>query len=153
MKIFTYMALSLAIAVAGCGNANNDEAVHAIPANASTAPASDTKPEGKRGGSITVGDKTWNFVPSTQCSVYPGPVVSISGHAKEDPTVEILIDWGGPNGVQVGKDGTDTSWHAVPDSIAVAIDGQHVKGTASFATSSYSTDAVAEGSFDIECGY
>ena len=74
-------------------------------------------------------------------------------YAKEDESVEIIIDWGGPVGVRIGRDSNDTSWHAVQDSIEMTIENKRVSGTASFATSSYSTNAVAQGSFDIECGY
>jgi hypothetical protein len=155
MKNFGYLSLCLAMFITGCSDKGNNETNYASPADSSTAAAPQAKPPSKRGGTITVGDETWTFVPSTQCSVYPGNLVSIAGHAKEDESVEIVIDasdeWAG--GVRVGKDGTDTSWHAVPDSIAVTIENKRVMGTASFATSSYSVEAVAEGSFDIECGY
>ena len=153
MKKFGYLSLSLAMAIAGCGSKDNNETNQASAAESSTAKQSQTKPASKRGGRITVGDETWTFVPSTQCSVYPGNVVSIAGHAKEDESVEIIIDWGGPVGVHVGQDRTDTSWHAVPDSIEVTIENKRVMGTASFSTSIYSTEVAAEGSFDIECGY
>lgn len=153
MKNFGYLALCLAMAITGCSDKNNNDTNQASAADSSTAAASQAKPASKRGGTITVGDEIWTFVPSTQCSVYPGNVVSIAGHAKEDESVEIVIDWGGPAGVHVGQDGTNTSWHAVNGSLKVTIENKRVFGTASFATTSYSTEAVAEGSFDIECGY
>ena len=153
MKNLGYLSLCLAISITGCSDKNNNETNQASAADSSTATAPQAKPASKRGGTITVGDETWTFVPSMQCSVYPGNVVSIAGHAKEDESVEIVIDWGGPAGVHVGQDRTDTSWHAVKDSIELTIENMRVLGTASFATSSYSTKAVAEGSFDIECGY
>lgn len=152
MKNFGYLSLCLAICIAGCSDKDNNENNQANAAASSTTTAPQAEPASKRGGTITVGDETWSFVPSTQCSVYPGNVVSIAGHAKEDESVEIVIDWGGPVGVRVGQDSTDTSWHAIKDSIAVTIENKRVRGTASFATNSYSTSAVAEGSFDIECG-
>jgi hypothetical protein len=148
MKYVVYLTLCLSVTIVGCGKKD------AADTNQASAVASTTtKPASKRGGTVTVGEDTWTFVPSTQCSVYPGDVVSIAGHAKEDDSVEIVIDWGGPVGVHVGEDGADTSWHALRDSIQVTIDNKHVSGNASFATSSYSTTAVAEGSFNIECGY
>lgn len=153
MKSFGYLSLCLAMSITGCSNKDNNETNQTSAAGSSTAAAAQAKPASTRGGAITVGDETWSFVPSIQCSVFPGNVVSIAGHAKEDESVEIIIDWGGPVGVHIGQDGTDTSWHAVQDSIAVTIENKRVFGTASFATTSYSSKAVAEGSFDIECGY
>ena len=153
MKNFGYLSLCLAMSITGCSDKDTNETKQASAADSSTATAPQAKPANKRGGTITVGDETWSFVPSIQCSVYPGNVVSIAGHAKEDESVEIIIDWGGPVGVRIGRDSNDTSWHAVQDSIEMTIENKRVSGTASFATSSYSTNAVAQGSFDIECGY
>ena len=153
MKNLGYLSLCLVMSLTGCSDKGDNETNQVSTADSSTEAAPQAKPASKRGGTITVGDETWTFVPSTQCSVYPGNVVSIAGHAKEDESVEIVIDWGGPAGVHVGQDSTDTSWHAVKDSIEVTIENKRVLGTASFATTSYSNQAVAEGSFDIECGY
>ncbi len=163
MKNIPYLPLCMAMAVTGCSSANDDQTRKANNANAAgTSTAAASQPSSadkankanKRTGTITVGDETWTFVPSTQCSVYPGNVVHIDGTAKEDGSVEIVLDvMADYRGMQVGEDGAGTSWYAVPDSLAVTIDDQHVKGTASFSMNSYSTEVAAKGSFDIECGY
>ncbi|MGI9323730.1 MAG: hypothetical protein ACR2PZ_00815 [Pseudomonadales bacterium] len=98
-------------------------------------------------GTVTIDGQTWTFVPSIQCSVYPGNVVSIAGTAAQDPAVEIVIDLGGPNGVSVGSDGDPNSWRAVVDSISSNIDGQRVSGSAEFRRSG----SNAKGTFDIRC--
>jgi hypothetical protein len=153
MKGIGFLLAFITIALTSCGGNDDAKSSPSATAQSSSGAAPASKSVSKRGGSITVGAESWTFVPSTQCSVYPGDVVSIAGHAKEDESVEIVIDWGGPTGVHVGQDQTDTSWHAVADSIKLTIDDKRVSGTASFAKTSYSTNAVSEGSFDIECGY
>ena len=105
----------------------------------------------QRGGSITVGDDSWTVVPSTQCSIYPGNVVSIAGHTAEDPTLEIVIDYGGPNQIRIGGE-FDGLWHAMHDTIKVEIAGKRIRGTATFNESLAGTGKSAEGSFEVNCG-
>jgi hypothetical protein len=100
---------------------------------------------------MTVDGETWTFVPSTQCSVYPGPVVSIAGHAEENPDLEIIIDWGGPNQARIAESDSGPGWHAVRETLDVQIDGNKVTGSATFSEYYTGTGARAEGSFDIQC--
>ena len=100
-----------------------------------------------KGGSITVGEDSWTLVPAIQCSVYPGDIVNIAGHAKEDDSLEIVIDYGGPTGVRVGQ-GAD-AWHARKESIAVQIENKRVQGTATFIQHTGSEEHP--GSFDVSC--
>jgi len=106
----------------------------------------------ERGGTITVGDESWVIVLSTQCSVYPGDVVSIAGHAASDPELEIVIDYGGPNGARIGSDGGGSgSWHAVRETLEVEIDGKRVRGTATFSEFFGGGGESRPGSFDVQC--
>jgi len=103
----------------------------------------------ERRGTVTVGEDSWILVPSVQCSIYPGNIVSIAGHAAEDESLQLVIDYGGPTGVRVG-DGPD-AWHAQPESIKVHIEGKRIQGTATFFRYSGSPDDTRQGSFDVSC--
>jgi hypothetical protein len=102
--------------------------------------------------SVTVGEDSWTFVPSTQCSIYPGNVVSIAGHAAEDPSLEIVIDYGGPTGVTIGTYGREPWWQAVANTMKVEIEGRRmIQGTATFEVYRNGTKETHEGSFEITC--
>jgi ethanolamine utilization microcompartment shell protein EutL len=126
----------------GCGG---DGQAGGDSANASTPAASE------RGGTIVVGDDSWTIVPAIQCSVYPGNVVSIAGHAAGDSSIEIVIDYGGPTGASVVGEGTSVSWHAIRDTIRIQIDGAHVQGTAMFSKYTSGAGQTRQGSFDVTC--
>lgn len=131
------------LALAGCGDPNSGSTV--TPAGTSSAAAA------TRGGTISVGDASWTLVPSRQCSVYPGSIVNIAGHAAEDESLEIVIDFGGPNQVRIGGDGNEI-WRAVRDSIEMVIDGQRVRGTADFTKASAGgVNSAVSGSWDVSC--
>ena len=104
----------------------------------------------ERGGTISIGEHNWNVVPSIQCSVFPGNVVSIAGHAAGDESVEITIDFGGPDGVRVGE-GND-AWHARKETIEKQIEGKRVKGTATFFKYTGKPEDARQGSFEVSCG-
>jgi hypothetical protein len=113
---------------------------------------SGASPAGKRGGTLTVGDDSWTLVPSTQCSIYSDSLVNIAGHAAEDPSLEIVLDYGGPTGVRIGTVSREPWWQAVRDSIAIEIeDRRRIRGTATFEVFRNGTKESAEGSFDITC--
>ncbi len=131
---------------AGCGP-NGDKGSTSTSAEYGQAPAAT-----ERGGTISVGEKTWAVVPSMQCSVYPGMVVSIAGHAAGDPSLEIVIDYGGPTGARVGGDGSADAWRAVAETLVVEIDRKRVRGTASFRQGFSSEAQTVPGSFDVNCG-
>ena len=107
-------------------------------------------PPGERGGTITVGGHTWQLVPSIQCSVYPGEVVSIAGHAASDPDLEIVIDYNGPTGVRIGGEGP-LGWYAMVDTLKINVDGKRVSGSATFNTDSAGVGRTAPGEFDVNC--
>jgi hypothetical protein len=139
--------LILAGAAAGCGADGGDPGGERAASDGNTGRAS-------RGGTFAVGDDSWTFVPSIQCSVYPGNVVSIAGHAAEDPSLEIVIDYDaerGPVGARIGDDGSAVSWHAMPDTLRFEIDGRRVRGVATFNVYWTGAGESAPGSFDIHC--
>ena len=76
MNKFTATLLAITIVPTACGDDAGDSA------GAASSPASD-----ERGGTVTVGETTWTFVPSMQCGVYPNGQVNISGHAAEDQSL------------------------------------------------------------------
>lgn len=126
------------LAVAGCGVDNNTD-------------GADSSPAGTRGGTITVGNQAWTIVPSTQCSIYPGNVVHIAGHAAEEPALEIIIDYGGPTGARIGSEFGANSWEAVRETLRIEIDGRRIHGAATFNQSVAGATTSAEGSFDVTC--
>jgi len=148
------VTLLFACAVAaGCGMGSNSGVGQTADAQASSS--------NSRGGTITIGEQTWTFVPSIQCSIYSGNLVSIAGHAAEDPSLEISIDYTtqrGPVGVSVGTDGRDGGWFAVKDTLQWQIEGRQVRGTATFSESRGDSGSFpggsrssVEGSFEITC--
>ena len=105
----------------------------------------------ERGGTISVGEETWILVPKF-CSVYPGNVVNIAGHAQGDPSLEIVIDHGGPDQVVIGSGGREALWYAMKETLKIQVDGKNVKGAATFNKSMYGSGESAEGSFEVNCG-
>jgi hypothetical protein len=107
--------------------------------------------QSERGGTVTVGDRTWKIVPSIQCSIYPGDVVSIAGHAESDPNLEIVIDNdpNGPSGVRIGGSGQAVNWHSERESFSIQINGKQVHGSAVF--TSYSSEETVQGEFKVDC--
>lgn len=129
------------LALAGCGDGGNGSS------EGSGAQASGDEP----GGTFIVGDESWTVVPSLQCSIYPGNIVSIAGHAAENPDLEVVIDWGGPNGARIAESDSGPGWHAVRDTLTIEIDGSVVRGRATFSDNSFGTGERAEGSFEVRC--
>lgn len=136
--------LSLLLAVAGCAPDGGEPV-------STSAQETQKRTAADKGGTITIGEETWSVVPAVQCSIYPGNIVSIAGHAAENSALEIVIDYGGPTGVRVGDDGSPESWRALRDTLEVEISGQRVRGTASFSQGLSSTAETVEGSFDVTC--
>lgn len=142
MRIPIALTIWLLIVATGCDDNRNTETTAAV----SVPP----KAGNERGGTITVGNQTWTFVPAMSCSIYPNGIVNLAGHAAEDPTLEITIDYGGPNQITVGE-GREAIWHAMPDTLEIELDGRHVQGTATFNEYLTGTGESAQGLFDINC--
>ncbi|MDZ7842396.1 MAG: hypothetical protein U5R46_16475 [Gammaproteobacteria bacterium] len=145
---------TLASACDGGGGAATDE-------YADTSATSETANDdgGGRTGTFTVGEDTWTVVPSTQCSVFPGNIVMISGHAADNEEVEIVIDHDPSSGlVSAYVQGPDDSpyWIAEDDAITFEIDGKTVKGSGTFKVGLGGTVEAGQprerqGSFAITC--
>jgi len=108
-----------------------------------------------RGGTITIGEQSWSFVPSLQCSIYPNNQVNLSGHAELNPEFEIAVDYypdgDGPIQLTGGKYGAIGSWRAVRDTTQFDISKRQVRGTATFKLTTEKGQSSVEGAFDISC--
>ena len=145
MRTLIIVSLTLFL-IAACGGGEQA---------ASPAPSGAEKPQSsqvaERGGTIQVGDQSFVLV-AKFCSVYPGPIVNIAGHAKDDPSLEIVFDHGGPDQIVIGSGGGETLWHAMKSTMKVEVDGKAVSGTATFNKDMNGLGESAEGSFDLRCG-
>lgn len=102
-------------------------------------------------GTITIGDQRWSIGANVQCAIFPGPVVSIAGHAAKDASLEVVIDYGGPTRVRLGSRDSSVSWYAVRDTIEIDIDSDQVRGSATFTEFSTGTGRSANGTFEVAC--
>ena len=141
MRISKGAAILVALSLAGCGG----------PDSGSASPAASQSAGQQRGGTITVGEESWTIVPSISCSVYPGNIVNIAGHAAENKELEIVIDWGGPNQVRIAEHDSAPGWYAVRETLDVRVDGKTVKGSATFGEHFGGGGAQSEGSFEVNC--
>jgi hypothetical protein len=132
------------MSIAGCGGPDGGNGGSASPVASQSAGQ-------QRGGTITVGEESWTIVPSISCSVYPGDVVHIAGHAEENAELEIVIDWGGPNQARIAESDSGPGWHAIRDTLAVQVDGKTVKGSATFSEYFGGAGERADGSFEVNC--
>ena len=162
MRLTTVFTGSLALAAfsAGCGEGDgrgtttNGATPETAAAGPSGAPGVSSGTNRARTGVIEIGGETWTLVPAIQCSVYPGPVVSIAGHAEGDEAIEIVIDYDaqrGPVGVRVEKSNTTPSWSAGRDDLSFEIDGSHVKGEGTFTEFVGGSSNKEQGNFDVTC--
>lgn len=122
------------------------------PADAARAPAPEASAP-RPVGTIVVDGRTWNVIADVQCSVGPGPVVSIAGHAADDEAVEIVIDYNGnegPTGASVRKADGSVDWTAYA-SMNFQIERQRVQGTGFFTGSPGGVQQQANGQFDVDC--
>lgn len=143
MKPFAALFVIVSMAT-GCGR--GEEA----SSSAQTPPAA---PEPAPAGFIEIDGRTWTVVPDAQCSVFPGPVVAISGHAAEDKGTKIVVDFNlpdGPTGVSVVPSNGTTEWHA-ESAMNFDITGKRVRGAGYFAGSLRGAMRQAQGRFEITC--
>jgi hypothetical protein len=132
------------MSIAACGGPDGGNGGSASPATSQSVGQ-------QRGGTITVGEESWTIVPSISCSVYPGNVVHIAGHAAENAELEIVIDWGGPTQARIAESDSGPGWHAIGETLEVQVDGKSVKGSASFSEYFGVAGERAEGSFEVNC--
>lgn len=110
-------------------------------------------PAPRPAGTITIDGQIWTVIADEQCSVGPGPVVSIAGHAAEDEKVEIVIDYSGaegPTGVSVTKPDKTVDWTAYA-SMNFQIERQRVQGAGYFDGTVRGVRKQAAGRFDVDC--
>jgi len=150
MRKHLIFAVACAVVAVGCGE--NTEAV-SNPGAAQTERAAAVPQKNQRGGTVTVGDRTWKIIPSVQCSVYPGDVVAIAGHAESAPDLEIVIDNdpNGRSGVRIGGEGQAVSWYSVPETLQITIAGKQVQGSATFSVYFGGAGETAQGTFKVDC--
>ena len=99
-----------------------------------------------------MGDESWTLVPAISCFIHPGGgEVSIAGHAKENPNLEISLDWGGPNSLYVAQSDSAKGWHAVRETLDVRLNERRVTGSATFAEYWTGAGDRVEGSFEFQC--
>lgn len=151
----TWGLLVIASVITGCGS--DDGASEATspgmvsPEPAAAAPAVSAT---ARTGTIEIDGQTWTIVPAIQCSVYPGPVVSISGHAAEDEAVAIILDYSPDDGLiaaAVEQSDGSPGWFAMGDQVTFDVDGDHVKGEGRFTWKGAGAAREAQGKFDVQC--
>lgn len=105
-------------------------------------------PAGARGGGeITVGERTWTFVPTIQCMVSGDEIAVIAGQALDDPRVQFSVDVT-PDGQRLDVTVDDADMMAQGDEVTVTIDGRQVAGAATLSDGVTSTEAR----FDLVCG-
>ena len=107
----------------------------------------------RKAGTITIDGRTWEVIADVQCSVLPGPVVAIAGHAADDEAVEIVIDYNGnqePTGASVKKPDGTVDWTAYA-SMNFQIERQRVQGSGYFTGMSGGAQTQAAGQFDVDC--
>ncbi len=144
MRVIQSAAVLAVISIAGCSGPDTGN-------GGSTSPAASQSTGQQRSGTITVGEESWTIVPSISCSVYPGNVVNIAGHAAENSELEIVIDWGGPNHARIAESDSGPGWHAIRNTLDVQVDGKTVKGSATFSEYFGGAGEQAEGSFEVNC--
>lgn len=154
------MVLSLGILASACDSGDGPAADQATEATEATdSDAATASDSGGNTARITIGDDTWTVVPSIQCSVYPGGVVSIAGHAAGNEAIEIVLDHDPSSElVQVYVQGPDDSpyWVAGRDDVSFEIDGKTVTGNGTFsigpgAQVEEGQPGQARGRFEITC--
>ena len=152
MKRHLIYILVIALVPLGCGE-KTDTGGNAGVTQAERPAAAEAPQKSQRGGSITIGDRTWLIIPSIQCSVYPGDVVAIAGHAESDPDLEIVIDNdpNGRSGVSIGGKGQAVTWHSVKESLQMTIDGKQVQGSATFSADFGGGGETEQGTFKVDC--
>lgn len=104
-------------------------------------------------GTIVIDGRSWSVIADAQCSVGPGPVVAIAGHAADDEAVEIVIEYHGvegPTGASVKKADGSVDWTAYA-SMNFQIERQRVQGAGYFTGTMGGEQMQAAGQFDVDC--
>lgn len=150
MEIKECAVAACVLLLAGCSGGGDADSEGVASSGESVTSAAQQR---ERGGTVTVGDQSWTFVPSMQCSVYPGNVVAIAGHAESEPETEIVIDHdpGGLKAVRIGSDSGADGWYSLKGSLTFEIEGKQVRGSGDFSSSMGGAGQIVQGEFIIDC--
>ncbi|GAB2505902.1 hypothetical protein [Arenimonas alkanexedens] len=157
MKMMTraFGMLVVAAVAVGCDAGDGTSAATSSAGGTDAAPTTATKGAAReRTGTIEIDGQSWTFVPDVQCRVYPGPVAYVAGHAANDETIEIVIDYNPGDGViGASVESTDGTlfWEAGKDALTFEINGRRIKGEGDFTASSGGEIRTARGKFEIDC--
>jgi len=156
----TRLWVLLVVASVTLGCQANDSASSASDAKTPAA-SNDAAPEAAAAGggqvstgTIEIGGEAWTIVPIIQCSVFPGPVASISGHAANDESIKITLDYSPGNSLVAAavenSEGT-LNWMAMGEQVTFRVDGDHVTGEGRFTWQGPGAAREAQGKFDVRC--
>jgi hypothetical protein len=103
----------------------------------------------KSAGNVSVGDQSWQFAATMQCSVYNSDTVSIAGSAVSDSDIEIVFDVFASDQAALQVRVGDKEWSGNADQFQVSVDDKSVSGTATM------TDLMSRGTaaavFEFNC--
>lgn len=157
MKIASvWGVLLIASVTTGCDGGDSASEAAAPAAGSQQAPpvTATTNSAGARTGTVEIDGETWTIVPTIQCSVYPGPVVSVAGHAANNESIEITLDYSpddGLVGATVEKSDGTLSWVAMGEQVTFDVDGDHIQGEGRFTWHGPGAAREAQGKFDLRC--
>lgn len=146
---------AFALATAGCQGEAGAGNADARTAGADAAPSTAADEARTRTGTIEIDGTTWTVVPAIQCDVFPGPVAYVAGHAAEDESIEIAIDYNpGDRIVGVSVERTDGTlvWRAGEAAVTFDVRGQTIKGEGDFTWPMAGEIRTAKGKFEVRCG-
>jgi len=148
-------AVLLLIAVS-CGDDTTPETATATEGPDATAAAATATSEPAQNastgamGTVTIGDESWEFAGTTQCSVFAADTVSIAGTAASDATIEIVFDVFAADRAELAVTVGDKEWSGPTDTLQVSFDDQTASGTAT--VSDLTSGDTAAATFDFTCG-
>ncbi|MGB5448686.1 MAG: hypothetical protein WBM80_07155 [Woeseiaceae bacterium] len=81
-------------------------------------------------GKVSVGNQSWQFAATMQCSVYNSDTVSIAGSAVSDSDIEIVFDVFASDQAALQVRVGDKEWSGNADQFQVSVEDKSVSGTA-----------------------
>lgn len=161
----TALLASLLILMAACGDdddgsANGDPTAQPTEDNGNgDAPTNGDQPDngangGDVAGTITIGDESWDIIPTIQCGNYYDAAgqIYISGVSAEDPAIEITLDYDDSHiAASVRREGglDEPNWTSTDDTgLTFEVDGSVIRGSGTFKNPRLSEQ---EGSFEVTC--
>lgn len=164
----TVLLVSLLILMAACGDdddddgsANGDPTAQPTEDNGNgDAPTNGDQPDngangGEVAGTITVGDESWDIIPTIQCGNFYDAAgqIYISGVSAEDPAIEITLDYDDSIvAASVRREGgiEQPYWTSTDDTgLTFEVDGSVTRGSGTFRN--FLSSEEADGSFEVTC--